>query len=476
MGSGVRTGRRRGRQSVSIDVGGALDASIGAQAGVSAAELDSVAARIGESISRLEADRGEGTRPFLELAQRRGDLKRTLAAARDLAGKIDSFVIVAGEGSALGTQLLVQALVDRPEEVVDGRPAILVLDGADPAAVQAVLARVDLRRTVFHVLSRSGERVETLAVFLILRDRLLSELGAVDYTRHLLLTTDTQAGPLRQIVNDEGLHATEFPPGVAGHQAASSPQHLLGAAVAGVDTASFLAGVMAMDARCRLPDPEANPAARLATIYYLLATLHGVQTHVLFHYADRLAGFAQWWRHLWAATLAKKLEGESSRIAVGTTPVVARGTLDHSSQIQSYLEGPADKVITFLSVDGAAQAGTIPGTYGDLEDIAYLGGRSLAELGALERAAVEFAMARESRPSISISVPVLDAYALGELVRLFEVTTLLGASLHDVDPQARPASEVVRRLVLGALGRPGFESEQQAFERWRDSRRRSLLP
>jgi len=467
MASGGGGGKKRlAGPPVRLDVSGATQEQIGAQAGLSRAEMDSVAGRLRESIARLGTERDEGRRPFLEMAYRAGDLTDTIARADELRDEIDWFVLVAGEGAALGNRLLTEALVDRPSEGGSGRVGLLVVDGADPIALRSVLSRIELRRTVFQVITRAGESVETLAAFLVLRDVLLRELGAVEYTRHLLLTTDADVGPLRQIVNDEGLHSTVFPPGVAGHQAASSPAHLLGSVLLDVDVAAFLEGVRSMDDRCRPADPDGNPAALLATVYYLLATLHGVQTSVLFAYGDRLGGLAEWWRQFWAATLGKKVEGETSSVAVGTTPVVARGTVDQYTQVQMYLDVPADKVVTFLGLADTGPRVEVPHSYGDIEDIGYLGGHTLDELIKLEQAAVEWATARAGRPAVSIEIPALTPHALGQVVRLLESTALLCASLHDVDPHARPAVEGIRRLVSGALRRPGFEAEGEAVQHW----------
>ncbi|MDG2303803.1 MAG: hypothetical protein P8R42_03955 [Candidatus Binatia bacterium] len=475
MASGGRRKKGRAEPPVRVDANGATDAAIGAQAGLSPAEFESVADRLRESIARLETERDEGRRPFLELAARKEDLAKTIARAEELRGEIDWFVIVAGEGSALGNRVLGDALIDGVDRGGAGRVGMLFVDGADPGSMRAVLERVELRRSVFHVITRAGESVETLAAFLVLRDRLLSDLGAVEYTRHILLTTDADAGPLRQIVNDEGLHATNFPSGVAGHQAASSPAHLLGAQLLEIDVEGFLAGVQDMEERCRAPEPQQNPAALLAAAYYLLATLHGVQTSVLFGYSDRLSGLSEWWRQFWSTTLGKKLEGESSNVSVGTTPVVARGTVDQYTQLQMYLEGPADKVLTFVRVADAGPRVEIPDSYGDVEDIGYLGGRSLEDLVEAERQAVEWATARAGRPSVTIELPALTPHALGQAVRLFERAALLCASLHDVDPHARPAVEATRRLVYGALRKPGFEAEGEELKRWLDARQEKWI-
>ena len=467
-------GEARTRQAVElpvhVDVGGSAAAAIGERAGLLPSEIDALEPRLREAITRLEDERAEGRRPFLELAEQRGDLDAVLAQVQRFRGEVDWCVVVGGDGSAAGNRLLADALIDCPGEPGDGRVGLLILDSAEPRAVQSVLDRVDLGRTVVHVISRASESLETLAAFLVLRDHLVRELGAVEYVDHLLVTTDADAGPLRQLIHDEGLHGLDFPAGVSGHQAATSPIHLFGAALAGVDVEAFLSGVRAMDAQCRTPEVSQNPAAMLAANHYLLATLHGMQIEILQHYSDRLGGFAQWWRQFWAPTLGKRHEGEFSSMSMGTTPVVARGTVDNHTQLQLYLDGPTDKLVTFLRVVDEGPQLEIPRSLADFDDIAFLGGRGLGEMVSLQQKAVEWAMMRAGRPSVSIELADLAPETLGRMVRLFEVTGLLCASLHDVDPQARPAVEATRRMTLAALGRPGFEDEAQALRRWLEER------
>ena len=87
-------------------------------------------------------------------------------------------------------------------------PRVVVSDSIDPGALRSLLGAVDLERTLFNVVSKSGDTVETMARFLIVRDRLMREFGAVDYKDHVIVTTEAERGSLRQIVNDEGFQST----------------------------------------------------------------------------------------------------------------------------------------------------------------------------------------------------------------------------------------------------------------------------
>jgi len=118
---------------------------------------------------------------------------------------------------------------------------VIVADSIDPDAFGTLLGRLDLKRTLFNVISKSGETAETMAQFLVVRDRLLHELGAVDYKHHLVVTTGAEKGVLRQIVNDEGFRDLVVPDGVGGRFSVLTPVGLFPAAVAGIDVEELLA-------------------------------------------------------------------------------------------------------------------------------------------------------------------------------------------------------------------------------------------
>ena len=67
------------------------------------------------------------------------------------------------------------------------------------------------------------------------------------------------------------------------------------------------------------------------------------------------------------------------------------------------MEGPADKTVTFLAVDGARAATcAIPALHADVPELAYLGGHSLGELLDIERRATAGALAARGRPNMTI--------------------------------------------------------------------------
>ena len=100
---------------------------------------------------------------------------------------------------------------------------------------------------------------------------------------------------------------------------------------------------------------------------------------------------------------------------------------------------------------------------GDYGDLAYLGGHSLNELLDLERQATAFNLMKAGRPNLTLRLPEINPFTVGQLIYLLEVATVAAASLFGVNPLDQPGVEGGKQTTYGLLGRPGFESRQQEF-------------
>src|SRR5262249_26073729 len=165
-------------------------------------------------------------------------------------------------GSALGARALI-------EGIGTSMPSVVVNNNVDPWSFGKLLDGLDLSRTTFNVVSKSGETAETMAQFLIVRDLLLRQLGAVDYVKRVVITTDAAAGERRRVVHGGGFGTLRGPAGVNGRFAVLSAVGLFPAAVAGIRIDEVLAGAAWMDARCQDSNLLKNPAHLLGTLLYL---------------------------------------------------------------------------------------------------------------------------------------------------------------------------------------------------------------
>lgn len=378
-------------------------------------------------------------------------------------GITDAVVLGIG-GSALGPIALRTAL--RPsgwnalsEASRGGLPRLHVLDNVDPATIAALLERLDLRTTLFVVTSKSGGTAETMAQYLVVRGRL--DAARLDPREHLVMLTDPERGALRRIVRTEGIPALDIPPNVGGRFSVLSPVGVLPALLIGIDARALLAGAGEMRARCESDDPAQNPAGAFAVLQWLADTQSGRSIHVFMPYADPLRDMAAWFVQLWAESLGKQ---RPDGTAVGPTPIAALGATDQHSQVQLFMEGPADKTVTFVGVREGGVDLTIPGVHADIADLAYLGGRSLGELLRAEQQATAGALAARGRPNLTMTLDRCDAAHVGGLFMLLEIATAYAGELYGVNAFDQPGVELGKRFTYALFGRPGFEDALHAWD------------
>ena len=177
-----------------------------------------------------------------------------------------------------------------------GGPRLYVEDNVDPERMAALLDVIDVERTMFNVVTKSGGTSETMSQLLIVTELLRERLGG-DLASHVIATTDERRGNLIKIAKREGLTTFFVPDGVGGRFSELCPVGLLAAAVCGVDVRELLAGAAYMDERCSGRDVRRNPAAMLAGLKYL-AMGRGCNVSVLMPYADSLKYMADWYAQL----------------------------------------------------------------------------------------------------------------------------------------------------------------------------------
>ncbi|HEX6040432.1 glucose-6-phosphate isomerase, partial [Longimicrobium sp.] len=407
--------------SITLDYNNMLAPRLGGR-GIDPAKLDALADRFRAAHEDATRRREGGELGFYALADG-GETVDAICDFAEGAGQAFSNVVVLGiGGSALGTTAMRTALKhplwnELDDEAREFYPRLYVLDNVDPATFGAFLDHIDLRRTLFNVVSKSGGTAETMSQFLIIRERLRAELGD-GYTRHLLLTTDPEKGVLRALSREEDVASLPVPPNVGGRFSVLSAVGLLPAAMVGIDIRELLAGAREMVERCDTPDLRRNPAGIFAALQYLADTELDANVHVMMPYSDRLRDMADWFRQLWAESLGKQRTRGGDEVFVGPTPVKALGATDQHSQVQLYVEGPFDKTITFLAEREGGDDVAIPSAYPQHAELAYLGGHSMGELLRTELLATEAALTQRGRMNMTLEVPRVDARSLGGLFML----------------------------------------------------------
>lgn len=392
--------------------------------------------------------------PYLE-----GSLEDVQIRGTALAEKFDHMVVLGIGGSALGAKAIREACMGPVSSQLPTTSIkkLSVLDTLDPDYLAQWLEGIHLDKTVFNVVSKSGNTVETMTQFLIIYDRLKKTLGEKNFRSHLVMTTDPDQGSLRKICREEGLESFEILKGVGGRFSVLTPVGLVPAAFLGIPVNELAEGAQHMDRRCQLEDPWTNPAAMLSLVVWLLHQKKGLNQWVVMNYAERLRATQDWLGQLVAESLGKAKSLNGDKVHTGITPIMSSGPRDQHSQVQLYTEGPRDKMVMLWQQEQFDHDQEIPKVYSDMKSLGYLGGKKLSDILYAEILATEQALKEAGVPNFKMTVLKSDAYTLGQIFYLYEVTTVYLGGLLNVNPYDQPGVELGKKYIYGKLGRQGFE-------------------
>ncbi len=413
-------------------------------AGLDAATLDAAVSQTAPALERLRAWRRDGNLPLLALPGASEDLAALAPLAARYREEFDDVIVLGAGGSSLGGRSL-YALCDAGWGPPPGTPRLHFMDNVDPHGFDALFARLDPVRTGVLAISKSGATAETLIQTLCCLVWL--QAGGATTAGRLTAIAAPADNPLRRLAARHGVQILDHDPGLGGRYAVLSLVGLLPALIAGLDAGAVRAGAAeVLDAALAADRPRDSAPALGAALSVALARTRGVSATVLMPYADRLAPFALWFRQLWAESLGK--DGQ------GTTPINASGAVDQHSQLQLYLDGPADKMFTFIMGPGGGAA-LNAGLGDDDPELAYLAGRSMGDLLQASQRGTADALAAAGRPVRVIAVKAVNERVLGALMMHFMLETIIAAALFGVDPFDQPAVEGGKRRVrqyLDAVG------------------------
>ncbi len=425
-------------------------------------------ARIAQLTASLEKTRNTGWERWRGLhvdPMRRDHVSAIHKLVEERRGKFDNMVVLGIGGSALGNIALQSALNPPTYNLLPtgerSGPRMFVVDNVDPAYFGAVLAYCKasdpgLKRTLFNVVSKSGETAETAAQFMTIRQLLIDALGREHHGKNIVAVTDPAKGTMRQICDANRYATLPVPDGVGGRFSVLSPVGLFSAAMCGIDINALLDGAADMDKACSKPSLSENPAAMLATLLCRLGLEKGKTIHVMMPYSNSLYLLADWFRQLWAESLGKRVDRQGKEVFAGFTPVKALGTTDQHSQVQLYREGPNDKVFGLVEVkDFGASELAIPTGLG-VEAIKYLEGSTFGTLLNAEKRATEFALVESRRPNFTIEFPKIDARHVGQFIYLWEMATAYSGLMLNIDAYDQPAVETGKVATFGLMGREGY--------------------
>lgn len=404
--------------------------------------------RVGEACADLNA-RKHPRFGFLDCAQSAEEQNHVTGLARDVRSRTDHLLVLGIGGSSLGAIAVMNACL------LPDRDRVTVLESPDPVSLSRIMAKLDPKRTAVNVISKSGNTIETLSQWAVLKQW----LGA-DHKDRVVITTDPEKGPLRKMAISEGYRTLPVPEMIGGRFSVFTPVGTFPLVYAGADIGRFAAGIRVASSRLTTD----GFAARIAKTLVQAHVQEQRNLVVLWPYGDAMYQVGRWFQQLWGESLGKAKHTDGSVAHTGSTPLACIGPNDQHSMLQLFADGPRDKHFFFLSVAELPERLMVEAS--PVVGLDYLQGLELGQILRAEALATSAALASSKHPTTFVSLPSQSQEMIAELLTHLMAATVIAARLYDVDPFDQPAVELGKQIALGLLGHPQHQKtldEYRAF-------------
>ncbi|MCH5220416.1 MAG: glucose-6-phosphate isomerase [Muribaculaceae bacterium] len=417
--------------------------------------------QVGDALLKIHQATGEG-HDFLgwvDLPSRTHEelLDNINTTARDLRHECDVVVCVGIGGSYLGAKAVIEALNNSFAAYTrkDKIPTILFAGhniGED--YLFELTEFLKDKKFGIIVISKSGTTTEPAIAFRILKEQLEASVGKQVAARRIVAITDAKRGALRQLADQEGYKTFVIEDSVGGRFSVLSPVGLLPIAVAGYDIRALMEGALSMQR-----DTVNANATNIAAVYAAARNIlyrEGKKIEILVNYNPKLHFFGEWWKQLYGES-----EGKDHK---GIFPAAVDNSTDLHSMGQWIQDGERTIFETVLSVDAPEHSLVIPSDDQNLDGLNYIAGKHIDFVNKMAELGTRIAHIDGGVPNITISIPRIDAFYLGQLIYFFEKACGISGYLLGVNPFNQPGVEDYKRNMFALLEKPGYEEQTEKIK------------
>ncbi|HOY32174.1 MAG TPA: glucose-6-phosphate isomerase [Bacteroidales bacterium] len=379
----------------------------------------------------------------------------SIAYEADRLKKLSEVVVVIGiGGSYLGARAIIEALRNPFEEHQQGRPEIIYAGhNISEEYLHDLIQFLNNKEYSIIVISKSGTTTEPALAFRLLKKHMENKYGNDNARKRIIAITDKSRGALKELADKEGYSRFVIPDDVGGRFSVLTAVGLLPVAVAGVDIQKLLEGAASMQQELFKSSALAeNPACLYAAARNALyRSDKPIEMLVNFH--PGLFYMTEWWKQLYGES-----EGKEHK---GIFPAGASFSTDLHSMGQYIQDGLRVLFETMLLVEKPGRNLTVPVEQDDADGLNYLAGKRISEVNKMAATGTAIAHNDGGTPVITISIPELNEFTLGELIYFFEFACGVSGYMLEVNPFDQPGVEAYKNNMFALLGKPGFEEKQK---------------
>ena len=349
---------------------------------------------------------------------------------RNIADKIkDSFntlIIVGMGGSVLNPKTIIKFV--ETENKNKDNVVFKFLDTLDPVAINFILSKVDIKKTAFLIISKSGNTIETNCIASVLIN-ICKKHGISSISKNFFFILSDNYSKLRTIAQDWNATIIKHPD-ISGRYSFFTEVALFPALINNVDIKQLCFGANKVIEE--MYSLQANSAVVKGATFIALMHEVGKKLIVNLCYTNKLQAFMEWQEQLISESLGKN--------GKGITPQSKIGPSFQHSLLQLYLNGPKDKCFTLISVDELSD--NFKSEYIDKQDFNYLN-----KILKVERECVYKTLKDATFPFREFIIKELSLSSLGALIAHNIIETVLVGYLLRLNPFDQPAVEYVKKEI-----------------------------
>ncbi len=348
-------------------------------------------------------------------------------------GRFENLLIIGIGGSALGPQLVYEALG------TDSKLTTFFFDNTDPAGCDSILKKISrsggLNKTLSLVVSKSGGTAETRNAMLEAQNAY--EDANLNFGAHTIAITGLGSKLDQYAQANNFITRLPMEDWVGGRTSVMSTVGLVPAALQGIDIDAFLKGAKEMDARTRNQDTAKNAAMQLALAWHHAGKGKGEKDMVVLPYKDSLVLFSKYLQQLVMESLGKEHDLDGNVVNQGIAVYGNKGSTDQHAYVQQLRDGVHNFFATFIEVRNGRKGSSIEVDPGNTS-ADYLQGFLRGTRKALYES---------GRKSITLSIHEVTPHSLGMLIALFERAVSFYASLVNINAYHQPGVEAGKKAA-----------------------------
>jgi len=329
-----------------------------------------------------------------------------------------SVILIGMGGSTLGAKALYSFFKNEIKK------KWIFFDNLDLLKIERTKKKINLKNSLFIIISKSGNTLETLINSNLLKDNINKE--------NTVIITEKKSNLLNNFAKNKKILHINHKDYIGGRYSILSEVGMIPAFFMGLKINHFrknLLNYFKLKKRKLLIDN----VIKLAHIY----KYKKINTIILLNYAPEVNEFLYWCQQLIAESLGKK--------GKGILPVVSQAPRDHHSLLQLYLDGPKDKLFYIFSLKLKKKMKTNQNVFG--KKFNYAQDKDLSKTIEAQKNALIHVLKSKNIPYQEFIINKKNEETIGELFSYFIMETVLIAKIIGVNPFDQPAVEEVKIIT-----------------------------